>query len=160
MSNRLSFEQTNHWINSIRENSHLIKYISIVGNKIDLRDRFNAKHVTRKEGHELSVRKNVEFFETSAKLRLNIDELFSKTFDGMVTRYVLTPFHISVFKYKAILLGDPNVGKSSLVERFCGNPFPKIIDNTVGTHFKSVTRKVNLCSVQLEFWDTSGQVSN
>ena len=142
----------------MREESSLIKHISVVGNKIDLRDRFNPKHVTRKEGQELSLRKNVEFFETSAKLGHNIIELFSQTFDGMIKRYILTPIDLSVLKYKAILLGDPNVGKSSLIDRFCGNPFNEMPDNTNGTHFKTFSRKLNQCSIQLEFWDTKGQV--
>ncbi|CAG2182415.1 unnamed protein product, partial [Oppiella nova] len=94
-----------------------------------------ANHVTRKEGLEFAQRKNVQFFESSAKLDINISELFSKTFDGMIKRYVLTPILKSTLKYKAVVLGDPSVGKSAIIERLCGHPFPG--DNSIGTQFNS-----------------------
>ncbi|CAG2181079.1 unnamed protein product, partial [Oppiella nova] len=72
VTNRSTFDRLNNWINTIREHSNILKYIAIVGNKLDLRDRFEANHVTRKEGLEFAQRKNVQFFESSAKLDINI----------------------------------------------------------------------------------------
>jgi len=89
---------------------------------------------------------------------ININEMFSTTFDGMIRRYVLTPIHRSILKYKVIMLGDSNVGKSCLIERFCGHPFPNWMDSTIGVPFNSVTLKVNHSPIVLEFWDISGQV--
>ena len=126
-----------------------------MANKIDRRDRHNGKHVTRKQGIELSVRKSVDFFETSAKLGLNVNELFSRTFDGMIRRYVLTPIGLSVFKYKAVMVGDSGVGKSSLMDRLCGQAFTETTD---GKHFRTISRNINHCSVVLEFWDALSQV--
>ncbi|CAG2182410.1 unnamed protein product, partial [Oppiella nova] len=117
-----------------------------------------ANHVTRKEGLEFAQRKNVQFFESSAKLDINISELFSKTFDGMIKRYVLTPILKSTLKYKAVVLGDPSVGKSAIIERLCGHPFPG--DISIGTQFNSVISKINHCSVIMEFWDTNGQTGD
>ncbi|CAG2119654.1 unnamed protein product, partial [Medioppia subpectinata] len=76
VSDRASYERTNYWINAIREHSNIIKYIAIVGNKLDLRDRWEARHVTRREGLEFANRKNVEFVECSAKVDINVAELF------------------------------------------------------------------------------------
>ncbi|CAG2120753.1 unnamed protein product [Medioppia subpectinata] len=77
----------------------------------------------------------------------------------MIKRYVLTPIVKSTLRYKAIVLGDRGVGKSCLIERLCGHPFPKSATSghQMGAQYSSTVVKINQRSVIMEFWDTSGQ---
>ncbi|XP_054155152.1 uncharacterized protein LOC128953661 [Oppia nitens] len=181
VTKRMTYERTNYWINTIREQSSILKYIIIVGNKTDLRDRFDGEHVGRQDGQQLANRQHTEFVECSAKFGLGVDQLFCRTFDGMIRRYVLTPILLASannssvrVKYKAIVLGDQGVGKSAIVDRLCGGHSAAAALSTGksgqdlrggganggGTQFQSAIAKVNKCSVELEFWDTSGQDSH
>lgn len=47
--------------------------IVLVANKIDLA---NEREVSRKEGEELAKQYEMPFFETSAKNKINVDEIF------------------------------------------------------------------------------------
>ncbi|CAL5984503.1 Rac/Rho-like_protein [Hexamita inflata] len=57
--------------------------------------------------------------------------------------------------YKIEVVGDENVGKSSLIQVMCGNVFP---DNLY-TIFDDYSRQVTVHDqhIELVFWDTAGQ---
>jgi Ras-related protein Rab-5C len=59
---------------------------------------------------------------------------------------------------KVVFLGDANVGKSSMFQRFCHNKFPDSYDVTVGGAYnqKRVTLK-NGEIMKLHLWDTGGE---
>ncbi|MFW9937704.1 MAG: Rab family GTPase [Candidatus Thorarchaeota archaeon] len=66
-----------------------------------------------------------------------------------------------MLKYKIILAGDKNVGKTSLIARFCDNIFKEDMKATIGVDFK---RKVidlkgehKAFSLDLNIWDFAGE---
>ena len=59
--------------------------------------------------------------------------------------------------FRICIVGDPNVGKSSILTRFCDNTFKENYNNTIGVDFRVVTLKYNDIIVKLHMWDTAGQ---
>lgn len=67
--------------------------------------------------------------------------------------------NIEIFITKLVFIGDSNVGKTSIIRRFCENKFDESnIISTVQATFK--TKKIKIDSfteVSMEIWDTMGQ---
>ena len=61
--------------------------------------------------------------------------------------------------FQIVLLGDANVGKSSIVTRFITEQFDTEIKNTVGAAFVTKTVETDGQSVKFQIWDTAGQGS-
>ncbi|XP_065827761.1 ras-related protein Rab-22A-like [Oscarella lobularis] len=59
-------------------------------------------------------------------------------------------------KIKLCLLGDSNVGKTSLVSRFASDFFNEHAEATIGASFISKTLQVDDQSVKFQIWDTAG----
>ena len=61
--------------------------------------------------------------------------------------------------FKVVLVGDSNVGKTSMLQRFAKDTFRNDIEPTVGPQFMS--RLVELedtgATMKLQIWDTAGQ---
>ena len=70
ITNIKSFESVEKWINIIEEENKKIIY-EIAGNKCDLND---SREVDINEGKKLSQKYKAIFFETSAKMNINIIE--------------------------------------------------------------------------------------
>ena len=64
---------------------------------------------------------------------------------------------IPELKYKLIVIGDENVGKTSILDRFKSNQFSPIYEPTVGLDFQSIPIIVDDQSVTLLLYDTAGQ---
>ena len=66
-----------------------------------------------------------------------------------------------LLKYKIVLAGDKNVGKSSLIARFCDNKFYENMKDTIGVAFKrkKITLTINdrELPVELNIWDFGGE---
>ena len=66
-----------------------------------------------------------------------------------------------MLKYKVVLAGAKNVGKSSLIARFCDKTFDENMKETIGVAFKR--KKVQLTgehkeiSLELNIWDFGGE---
>ncbi|XP_043944417.1 ras-related protein Rab-19 [Protopterus annectens] len=61
------------------------------------------------------------------------------------------------FLFKIILIGDTNVGKTCVVQRFkCGN-FIEKQQNTIGVDFTVRAMNIEGKKVKLQVWDTAGQ---
>ena len=60
-------------------------------------------------------------------------------------------------KLKIILLGDTNVGKTSLILRYTENLIEKTHLNTIGLELKEKTITYKDYQISLEIWDTAGQ---
>ena len=64
---------------------------------------------------------------------------------------------IGEIKYKLIVIGDENVGKTSILERFKSNQFSAIYEPTVGLDFQSIPILIDEQTVTLLLYDTAGQ---
>jgi small GTP-binding protein len=67
--------------------------------------------------------------------------------------------HTATFpgRYKTILIGESNVGKSSLILRLAGRAWDPYSVSTIGMAFSIHTVSVGGKDVQLECWDSAGQ---
>ena len=60
-------------------------------------------------------------------------------------------------KYKLIVVGDENVGKTSIINRFKSNQFKDDYQPTVGLDFQSIPLLIDNSNVTLLLYDTAGQ---
>ena len=61
------------------------------------------------------------------------------------------------YLFKYIIIGDSNVGKSCIVQRFIEGEFNAELENTIGVEFGAKEIKINNKLVKLQIWDTAGQ---
>lgn len=61
------------------------------------------------------------------------------------------------YKLKMVVLGDPRVGKTSIILRFTDNAFSRTYLPTVGVNLSEKTIKVDGKNIQLVLWDLAGQ---
>lgn len=65
------------------------------------------------------------------------------------------------YLFKVLIIGDSNVGKSSLLVRFADDSFYTEYISTIGVDYRIKTLKVQHedqpVSVKLQCWDTAGQ---
>lgn len=65
-----------------------------------------------------------------------------------------------LYTFKYIIIGDPSVGKSCLLNRFLNNSFSNEYEVTVGVEFGAKTIITSdQTIVKLQIWDTAGQES-
>lgn len=63
----------------------------------------------------------------------------------------------SALKHKVVLIGDANVGKTSLLNKLINNYYNKDYSPTVGTNFSVWTSSRKSDSISLQIWDTAGE---
>ena len=61
--------------------------------------------------------------------------------------------------YKVIVIGDPSVGKTSLLTKFAKNKFEEVYLPTVGVNIVKETIELKECNatINLMFWEVAGQ---
>ena len=59
--------------------------------------------------------------------------------------------------FKVLLLGNSDVGKSSLILRFTENKWQENFTPTIGVDFKLSTLEINNKKIKMQVWDTAGQ---
>eukprot|EP01084_Bolivina_argentea_P194717 334148_1 len=66
-------------------------------------------------------------------------------------------YNNKTYQFKLVLLGDSNVGKSSIVIRYVKGQFSEYQESTSGAAFLTQTVRLADCNVKFEIWDTAGQ---
>ena len=64
---------------------------------------------------------------------------------------------VSVTRHKIIFVGDPAVGKTTIIGRIMDNPFNEVYEPSIGVDFMSKNIKFRGQNVKLQMWDTAGQ---
>jgi Ras-related protein Rab-8A len=83
-----SFSNVTHWLKAINTHTSVNTDKILVGNKCDIID---DKFVDTERGKELAEQHNMQFFETSAKNRVNVDAIFMSIVNSIRTRLVDLP---------------------------------------------------------------------
>ena len=96
----------------------------LVGNKCDLEEH---REVSTEEGIEQANYYGIPFFESSAKVRINVEEAFYEAVR-------MTPRHGKA--YKVCVLGSGGVGKSALTIQFTSNHFVEEYDPTIEDSYR------------------------
>ena len=60
--------------------------------------------------------------------------------------------------YRLVVIGDSNVGKTSIIKRFTKGTHVPDIPNTMGVDFMLKTIDIRNRKIKLYIWDTAGQV--
>jgi small GTP-binding protein len=84
ITNRKSFEDLNMWIDDINNATDKASII-LFGNKCDLQNR----KISKEEAEKFAKKNNIPYIETSAKLKLNINEAFSIVVNDAYKKYGL-----------------------------------------------------------------------
>jgi small GTP-binding protein len=73
----------------------------------------------------------------------------------METKFTLRSNYDYIFKI--VVVGDPAVGKTSMMCRYTDNKFYEEHLTTIGVDFKIKTLTIGEKKVKLNIWDTAGQ---
>jgi Ras-related protein Rab-21 len=63
----------------------------------------------------------------------------------------------SHFRFRIVLIGDPSVGKTSLLSQLVDHKFSAIQTPTVGANYQIYPTRIDSLDVELQIWDTAGQ---
>lgn len=58
---------------------------------------------------------------------------------------------------KLCIIGDTDVGKSTLSKRYCDGVTPENTTSTIGASFLQKRLQISNCDISLQIWDTAGQ---
>ena len=120
----------------------------------------DGKKVKAEEGkslaNELGTYGYIEIMETDTK---NFENTLASLSLGIITNYQNTFKRLpkTKFKFKISVIGDINVGKSSLIRKFTQGSFNKDYVKTIGAQFSNFDKKIGDDNVRSIFWDISGQ---
>merc|ERR1711998_5037 len=70
-----SFQNIRSWMRNIEQHANTEVVKVLLGNKCDMK---NKRAVTQEEGENLAKEYEIEFFETSAKDKINVDQAFTR----------------------------------------------------------------------------------
>ncbi len=60
-------------------------------------------------------------------------------------------------QFRICIVGESNVGKTSILTRYCDETFKSSLTNTIGVDFRVLMLKYNDMNIKLQIWDTAGQ---
>jgi GTPase SAR1 family protein len=95
VTNATSFNNVKNWLDSINQHADASIVKALVGNKIDLADQ---RMVSYEEARLLAEQNKMPYFETSAKLNKNVEELMT---------------HMMESVYNKLLTKDDNGGRDA-----------------------------------------------
>ena len=88
VTKRNSFEVIKNWVKQIKDLVSSRVNVVLIGNKIDLEDK---REVKTEEGEQLGKEFNYQFFETTAKDGVNINEAFEALIKSIAEKYSYKP---------------------------------------------------------------------
>ena len=116
INNRKSFENCEKWLNEIKRNNIKTIPIILIGNKCDLE---KEREVNKEEGLNYANKNGFEFFECSAKNKININESISCLIYSILglTEEDYSSIPLNNIKNPILIpiIGDKNVGKSYII---------------------------------------------
>lgn len=83
VTNTTSFNNVKNWLDSINQHADANIVKALVGNKIDLAD---SRMVSYEEAKTLAEQNRMPYFETSAKLNKNVDELIHHMMESVYSK--------------------------------------------------------------------------
>jgi len=75
VTDRKSFDNIRTWMRNIDQHANEQVVKILLGNKCDMSDK---RAVSKEEGEKLAQEFNIDFFETSAKSNINVEDAFTK----------------------------------------------------------------------------------
>lgn len=130
-TSRASFEEVNYiveQINRVKDGSPWAGVLAVT--KCDLEDQ---REVSIDEIRQLSQELNMPFFETSAKTRTRVDELF---YEAARRTVALPDRKRGSIEIRVVLVGGGGVGKSALCISFIQNHFVDEYDPTIEDSYR------------------------
>ena len=58
---------------------------------------------------------------------------------------------------KVVILGEPGVGKTSIISRYVNNQFFSVVISTTGASYSTKLLKIENDKIKFQIWDTAGQ---
>ncbi len=106
-----------------------------------------------------------EFVQILEELETNISSLLEELKTQEMTQFGGEQFpdlqevdrNLIDYQFKIIIVGDPSVGKTSLILRYTNNAFRRSYVPTLGVHVSSKIFEIENAIIQLTLWDIGGQ---
>ncbi|MFX0082784.1 MAG: Rab family GTPase [Candidatus Hodarchaeota archaeon] len=113
---------------------------------------------------ERSKASKEEFGDELKNLEASITELIEKLKNQELTEYRIEALAEEIdrslidYQFKIIVVGDPTVGKTSLILRYTNNAFRRSYVSTLGVHVSNkIFKTEDSTIIQLVLWDVGGQ---
>ena len=106
VTNQLSFTNVKTWLESIYQHADPSITKVLVGNKIDLED---DRKVSTEEAEKLAEQHKMMYFETSAKLNKNIDELMQHLMEQVHKRMFIDAENGEKTMKSIVIKGDKHI---------------------------------------------------
>ena len=90
-------------------------------------------------------------------IKLNLNQNQDEEYDNKSNSDI--EVNVTTYKIKIVFTGDPSVGKTSIIRRFCENKFDEIGPmSTVMVGYNNKKLKIDpYTEVEMKIWDTAGQ---
>ncbi len=95
LTDRESFDKLHSWVSNINETAEedVVKYL--VGNKLDLAE---SRVVNREEALKIAAEYGMRYYETSAKHKINVNEVFGELIDEVCKKTTEKVLHSKVLE--------------------------------------------------------------
>lgn len=107
-------------------------------------------------GEYIKVLEHLEFNISTLLEELRLQETTQQESEAFPTQKIMDRSLID-YQFKIIIVGDPNVGKTSLILRYTDNAFRRNYVPTLGVMVSDKIFKVEDNLIQLTLWDIGGQ---
>lgn len=162
-SDRESFELVKEFYTELNKATNLKFEIkerkgAFVGIPITLIGLGDGKNVAAEEGQslakELSAYSYIEISETDTE---NFENILSSLSLGIITNYQdALKRYPRKFRFKVTVVGDVEVGKTSLIKQYTKSSFNKDYVKTIGGQYSVYDKEVQGDKVRCLFWDIAG----